>query len=521
MKYELLKNINLLCETARKFVDLPRERDIYTFIGNQLQQFLIKDSYTIVSSFDSKTKLLTTREIIGIQKLSEQVTNILGRNPVGMTYNAEDKNLTCLSDDKLHLYEKGIYGLVLKTIPETICTLLQELLNVKRIFTIALTEESKLFGTIVIMLKENIYELKNKQLIEAFVNQASIAILRKLAEEAIKEDNQNLMEVVSNITIAIWKTDINENGIFENTFISPVADELLELSAGTIQNDWEKFLKYIKPRYLELVNNALRESARSSGSEIECKYEVLKDNGQTAWFQSNVRCIENIRGMHFFGYTIDITDRIKEEEVIKHQLSEKEIILQEVHHRMKNNFTCIGDLLSLQAQSIDNPKVQSALNNAVGRVNSMRILYERLLTSEKYQVISIKEYLNNLIDDLVNTLSDNLNLTIEKKLDDVHLDTKQLFPIGLIVNELITNIMKYAFTKRESCLIVVTLKESHEEITITIQDNGNGLPEGFSNAPQIGFGLKLIRMLIHQLNGSFEIYNHEGTRSVIKFGKSS
>ena len=132
---------------------------------------------------------------------------------------------------------------------------------------------------------------------------------RKQAEEALKLSNENFQQVVSNITTIIWKADIGKNGAFENTYISPVVDELLELPAGTIKNDWDKFFNYIKPEYLEQVNNAFRKAIISPGKKIDCEYEVLKDNGQTAWFQSIGRCFEKNGKLNVFGSTINITER--------------------------------------------------------------------------------------------------------------------------------------------------------------------------------------------------------------------
>lgn len=220
------------------------------------------------------------------------------------------------------------------------------------------------------------------------------------------------------------------------------------------------------------------------------------------------------------GYVVnvrDITERKQAEDEIKKQLLEKEIILKETHHRIKNNFTSVGSLLSLQAQSNDNPEVQSALNVAIGRVKGFSVLYEKLLLSDNYQTTSVKEYLNNLVDDISNLFSNQQNLTIEKQFDDLQLDSERLFPIGLIVNELLTNTMKYAFTNRDSGLINIQLKKIDKEITLTISDNGNGLSDDFDINTTNGFGFKLIRMLSEQLGGNFIIDNHNGTRSAVKF----
>ncbi|MCK4666632.1 PAS domain-containing protein [Candidatus Dependentiae bacterium] len=148
---------------------------------------------------------------------------------------------------------------------------------------------------------------------------------RKQAEAALKESNENFQQVVSNITTVVWKADIGKNGAFENTYSSPVVDKLLELPAGTIQNDWDKYFKYIKPEYIERVNNAFREAIISPGKEIDCEYEVLKDNRQTAWFQSKGRCFEKNGKLHVFGSTTDITQRKKAEAELRERVNELEV----------------------------------------------------------------------------------------------------------------------------------------------------------------------------------------------------
>ena len=213
----------------------------------------------------------------------------------------------------------------------------------------------------------------------------------------------------------------------------------------------------------------------------------------------------------------DITDRKNAENEIRRQLSEKEIILKEVHHRMKNNFASIESLLSLQVQSISNPEAISTLQDAMGRVNSMQTIYEKLLLSDVYDLTSVKEYLDNLIEDIVSLFPDNVNLTVHKEIQDFQFDPKRLVPIGIIINELLTNIMKYAFTGRDSGSIHVALEENQGNVILSVQDNGIGLPEGFDIDTHKGFGLMLVKMLSEQLQGSITNENKNGTRSTLKF----
>ena len=213
----------------------------------------------------------------------------------------------------------------------------------------------------------------------------------------------------------------------------------------------------------------------------------------------------------------DIGERKQAEEEITRQLSEKEILLKEVHHRIKNNIASIGGLLSLRLQSIHNPEAVAALQDAIGRVDSMRILYDKLLLSGDYKDISVKNYAESLIDCIVALFPERAKVTVDKQIADFQLDPKRLFPLGLIINELLTNQMKYAFIDRDSGRIQISLSHIDNRVRLVLQDDGVGLPAGFDLETVKGFGLMLVKMLSQQLGGSFTIESHEGTRSKIEF----
>jgi len=193
------KNIELLSKTAIQFVEFPQDKDIYTFIGEKLKDFTGKNSIIIVNSIDTEKDILATRTVLGLGKLYDTVAGLLGKHPVGTIYNATDESLSYLSDGKLHLYKEGLYGILLKTVPKTVCNSIEKLFNVKRIYTIGFTKENKLFGTAVIFFKEGAGELKNKQTIETFIKQASIAIQRRQAEERLKNTMDATIETMSKI----------------------------------------------------------------------------------------------------------------------------------------------------------------------------------------------------------------------------------------------------------------------------------------------------------------------------------
>jgi two-component sensor histidine kinase len=147
----------------------------------------------------------------------------------------------------------------------------------------------------------------------------------------------------------------------------------------------------------------------------------------------------------------------------------------------------------------------------------MRILYDKLLLGKGYETISVKNYIESLSDSIVALLKGSAKIIAEKSIVDFPLDAKRLFPLGLIINELITNTMKYAFMDRDRGRIRISLTHSDHHVTLTIQDDGVGLPDGFELEKSKGFGLMLVKMLSLQLGGSFSIKNDNGTRSTLEF----
>jgi two-component sensor histidine kinase/PAS domain-containing protein len=223
-------------------------------------------------------------------------------------------------------------------------------------------------------------------------------------------------------------------------------------------------------------------------------------------------------GKQLIGCVItDMTDRIKTQELIQKQLVEKEILLKEVHHRIKNNLLTIEGLLLLHAEEADNSDTINGLKDAVGRVKSMRLIYDKLLIKDGYQKVSSKIYLTDLIEAIVNLYPLRRSISVNKEILDLPMYVYQLFPLGVIVNELLTDVMKHAFTGLKQGHIWIKLNKSEDQITLMVKDDGVGFPDGFNIKDSKGFGMMLIDMLIGQLGGSISIENHHGVTSTVTF----
>jgi two-component system, sensor histidine kinase PdtaS len=222
---------------------------------------------------------------------------------------------------------------------------------------------------------------------------------------------------------------------------------------------------------------------------------------------------------HFATVANDITELKRAEEAIRQKLEENELLLREVHHRVKNNIASIGSLLSLQLQDAEGKAAGTVLKDALGRVESMKVLYEKLLSGKDYVDIPAKEYVMELVDTIVELFPDGSAIRIECSIDDALMNTKELFPLGLIINELLTNAMKYAFTGRQQGKISLALRINNGTRILALEDNGKGLPGDFSVEASGGFGLSLVSMLSEQLGGRFSLSGKAGagTRCVLEF----
>jgi len=215
--------------------------------------------------------------------------------------------------------------------------------------------------------------------------------------------------------------------------------------------------------------------------------------------------------------TTEITERKAIEEKINVLLAEKELLLKEVHHRIKNNMNTISSLLSLQASFISEPSAIKALDDAENRIQSMGILYDKLYCAVDFMEVSVKEYLIELASEVVTNFPNSQNVKIKENLEEFMLDAKRVQSVGIIINELLTNIMKYAFKGRESGLIVVSATKTDDHVAISVEDDGIGMPETITFENSTGFGLQLVQALTQQLNGTIRMERGNGTKILLEF----
>lgn len=184
---------------------------------------------------------------------------------------------------------------------------------------------------------------------------------------------------------------------------------------------------------------------------------------------------------------------------------------------MKNNMNSIESLLNMQINSTLNEEAKAIISTTRGRIESIRQVYDKLTLHKQYKSMPVEEYIEDLAISIIEIFSGKDKISLQTDIADLTMDMKTLFPLGTIVNELLTNSMKYAFRDRDTGLIRIVLENKDDELSLVIRDNGIGLPSDFDLENPKGLGVMLVKILAGQLGGSLVMTNDDGTRSEVRF----
>ncbi|WOF17020.1 PAS domain S-box protein [Methanoplanus sp. FWC-SCC4] len=216
---------------------------------------------------------------------------------------------------------------------------------------------------------------------------------------------------------------------------------------------------------------------------------------------------------------MDVTDNVVAEEKIRASLCEKETLLREVHHRVKNNLQVIVSMLKLQSKRTDDPQIRSTLTDCQNRVYSMAMVHEKIYLSDSLADIDIREYLQSLSKMLLLEYSELLGrVSVLVRCDEyIHFDLDTVVPVALITNELISNSLKYAFPGKEEGTISIEVLKTDSMFSYRFRDDGIGMPDGFDIDESQTLGMKIVKTLVRQLNGEINIQKNLGTEIIIRF----
>jgi PAS domain S-box-containing protein len=218
------------------------------------------------------------------------------------------------------------------------------------------------------------------------------------------------------------------------------------------------------------------------------------------------------------GYVVlrDITDRVQAEEALKNSLREKSALLSEVHHRVKNNLAVISGLMQLQVYKSESEENTKVLRKSIDRIRSIALIHEQLYASENFSRLSLKSHIVKQVGYIQDLFKEQeKNIRVELDLDDVYININQALPVGLMINEILTNAFKYAFRKREKGIIHISLRKEEGYINILISDDGVGVEGDISKDKSLG--VNLIEIFAEQLEATLDVETKNGVSYDIRF----
>lgn len=214
---------------------------------------------------------------------------------------------------------------------------------------------------------------------------------------------------------------------------------------------------------------------------------------------------------------VDVTVQREYEKELKRSLLEKEALLKEIHHRVKNNMQQVASLLSLQASTVADREIAGCLQASESRITAMALVHENLYQSESLASIHADIYVKTLCSEIRDSYAPGPGIRVETAIDDVALDTDTAIPCGLIINELVTNAFKHAFPGRDEGTVQVSLRQIERGLCLRVEDDGTGLPADFSPGREGTLGLRLVSALSEQIEGTLTFTSDSGTRFSITF----
>lgn len=341
---------------------------------------------------------------------------------------------------------------------------------------------------------------------------------RKGVADAMRKSEKRLNEAQKIAHTGDWEWNLATNAVHWS-------DELYRIygfEPGSIAPDYALVLARMHPEskdeFLRAIDAALKEDR-----PFEMDYRFFRKDGVEAALHTIGQVIRDASGapVRMLGIVQDITERKKAEDLIHCSLQEKEVLLKEIHHRVKNNMQVIHSLLNLQAKSIPDKSVRVLFEDARNRVNSMALIHEKLYRSKDLAHVDFREYLQSLIAGIADTYK-RQDVVLSLDMEPVPLDVNVGIPCGLIVNELVSNSFKHAFPEGKGGAIRVGLNNNGKGYHVLIvQDNGAGFPANLDFRNTSSLGLQLVNVLTRQIHGMIELSLNEGTRYCITFPAAS
>ncbi|MFW9990167.1 MAG: histidine kinase dimerization/phosphoacceptor domain -containing protein [Candidatus Odinarchaeota archaeon] len=361
--------------------------------------------------------------------------------------------------------------------------------------------------------KYRIFSKDDINFLQSIANVLASVIVRDSAEKELRESEEKYRMLTEQSLLGTLIIS-NERIIFANKGISNILgfsiNELLSWNLKTItQHIHPKDLQMIIENYNKLISNKI--------SSFQSEIRMKKKDDSYLYIRQYLKTIQFKEKDALYINIIDISEQKKNELLLESSLAEKEILLKEIHHRVKNNLQIISSLLLLQEQYVKDERILHIFKDFQSRIKVMALIHHTLYNSENLNKIYLSKYIKDLVNNLFKAYSANSEqIKLELNIENINFSLDKAMACGLIINELVSNSLKHAFSKKESGKIIVTLKEDkNKRIMLDVYDNGTGFPEDIDYKKSDTLGLKLISTITKQMDGTISIGKNNGTHITI------
>ncbi|MHB8954965.1 MAG: PAS domain S-box protein [Pirellulaceae bacterium] len=449
--------------------------------------------------------------------------NFLAINDLGCKVDGRNEAISRGKKVPLGLASRGLYGRVLRdghgfftndpaSHPHSTGTphghtSLQAFLGVP------LQRDGQTIGIVAVGNREGGYRDQDLSALEALAEPIVQVLLRRRAES----DRQKFVMLADNSTEFIGICDMD----FMPFYVNEAGRGLVGLRSleEACRTPVQEFFFPQDQRFIiqEFFPRVLREGR----AEVEIRFQHFQ-TGAAVWMICNVFHIKDATGAPIGLATVsrDITERKQAEERLQASLDEKEVLLKEIHHRVKNNMQVISSLVALQTERVPEPAMRAVLQDVTHRVRSMALVHEKLYQSADLARVEFAEYARSLLTYLWRAhtaTSSSIRLALD--LEPISISINAAVPCGLILNELASNALKHAFPGGVGGEVAVSLcNDTEGQVCLRVRDNGRGLSEGFDWRQADSLGLYLVQMLARQLHATVEVTGEGGTQFTILFG---
>lgn len=337
---------------------------------------------------------------------------------------------------------------------------------------------------------------------------------RRDIEKDLAASEEQYRQVVESATDSIYTTD--HRGRF--TYLNPVALNQTGYSKDELIG--QPYLRLVHPDHAADVIKLYSMQWSERTPRTYCEFRIVAKNGATRWIGQNVQLLlKDDTAVGFQAIARDITDRKTAEERLRASLKEKEVLMREIHHRVKNNFQVISSLLILQADHVEEQKALDVLTSANTRLKAMALVHEKLYESGSLAQIRIDEYMADLVNDLICFNDDFVSkITLSLHVDEIYFGPDTAISLGLITTELLANAITHAFPEGRRGKVTVQLQSIDKDLfELRVSDNGVGISEEIRSGKTRSLGLELITAFAGKLHGEIHFDISRGTEFSMKF----